>query len=443
MAEEGAPPTPAQPEPPAQPQPQPPPPSAPEHPEPHDPAPADAAPSALSAPPAAAAPPAAPEVPAVPAAQPAAEPKDEPPPAEDPKLAAKPPLPSEEILLGDYHFCRFCEGQPYEVNVSYLPIINNRVGNFPIVLKLEPKCNSNYICLHHWREDKKEYLEHYVQDEKTIVDETTVLLLASMLDKKITPETVPQTGGVSDENKELFGKYLTLRRQQIELAMGSVPAGVAVTSDLLCNACNAPALQMFDMSLFPPQFIQFLAWQRLVQIYSKLDAKNIATLNSLKREALKEADKVVKDAVRLVDENRDEARARPPGRRPRPARKAPRQGRAAARRRTPPASGPRSSTSRRRQSSSTSPSRRSSSGAGAPTTRSTSTSRRAWTRAASRTRTRSSAGTARDVRRRGQGPQRPQGRQRPEAPQQRRGPQKRDAPGDRRLRDEVLLSRGL
>ncbi|BFU18252.1 hypothetical protein CL6EHI_129340 [Entamoeba histolytica] len=216
----------------------------------------------------------------------------------------------DEKILGEYKFCRFCEGEPYETNVCYLPIINNRVGNFPIVLKLNPKCQSNYICLHHWRENRREYLEHYVQNEKGVIDEASVLLYASMLDKKINFNYVPSMSSIPEDTRNLFSKYLSLRRQELEMAMGSVPAGLSVTSDLLCNACNAPTQQMFDMSLFPQSFIQFLAWQRLMQIYSKLDANNIEMLNALKKEGIKEAEKVVKDATKFATENPNDARKR-------------------------------------------------------------------------------------------------------------------------------------
>ncbi|ELP87186.1 hypothetical protein EIN_093430 [Entamoeba invadens IP1] len=216
----------------------------------------------------------------------------------------------EEMILGDYKYCRFCEGEPYETKVCYLPIVNNRVGNFPIVLKLPVKCQSNYICLHHWRENRREYLEHFVQKEKDVIDEASVLLYASMLDKKINFNYVPSVSSIPDDTKNLFSKYLTLRRQEMEMAMGSVPAGLSVTSDLLCNACNAPTQQMFDMSLFPQSFVQFLAWQRLLQIYSKLDAKNVEMLNALKKEGIKEAEKVVKEATKFAVENPGDARKR-------------------------------------------------------------------------------------------------------------------------------------
>ncbi|KAL7720652.1 FHA domain-containing protein [Entamoeba marina] len=216
----------------------------------------------------------------------------------------------DEILLGQYKYCRFCEGQPYDTNVSYLPIINEKVGSFPIVLKLQQKCQSNYICLHHWRENRREYLEHYVQSEKSVVDESLVLLYASMIDKKINYSYVPSTNNIQEDTKASFSKYLALRRQQIEMAMGSVPAGLAVTSDLLSSACNSPTQQMFDLSLFPPSFVQFLAWQRLMQVYSKIDSGNINILNAMKKEALKESEKIVKDSIKIANENPSEARKR-------------------------------------------------------------------------------------------------------------------------------------
>ncbi|KAL7717549.1 FHA domain-containing protein [Entamoeba marina] len=216
----------------------------------------------------------------------------------------------DEVLLGQYKYCRFCEGEPYETSVSYLPIINERVGNFPIVLKSKPKCRSNYICLHHWRENRREYLEHYVQNERSVIDESLVLLYASMIDKKINYSYTPSTNNIQEDTKASFSKYLALRKQQMEMAMGAIPAGLAVTSDLLCNACNSPTQQMFDLSLFPPSFVQFLAWQRLMQIYSKLDSSNIELLNAMKKEALKESDKVVKESVKLTNDNPSEARKR-------------------------------------------------------------------------------------------------------------------------------------
>ena len=92
--------------------------------------------------------------------------------------------------------------------------------------------------------------------------------------------------------------------------MGSVPAGLSVTSDLLCNACGAPTQQMFDLSLFPQSFVQFLAWQRLMQIYSKLDATNIELLNALKKEGMKEAESTVHKATEFAMENPSDARKR-------------------------------------------------------------------------------------------------------------------------------------
>ena len=215
-----------------------------------------------------------------------------------------------EKLLGNYKYCRFCGGEPYETNVSYLPITNGRVGNFPIVLNCPAQNNSNYICLHHWRENRREYLEHHVQNEKTVIDEASVLLYASMLDKNVNFGYVPQTQNIPEDTKDLFSKYLSLRRKELQMAMGSVPAGLSVTSDLLCNACGAPTQQMFDMSLFPPSFVQFLAWQRLMQIYSKLDATNMEMLTALKKEGLREAKAIVDEARDFATHNPNDARKR-------------------------------------------------------------------------------------------------------------------------------------
>ena len=215
-----------------------------------------------------------------------------------------------EKLLGNYKYCRFCGGEPYETNVSYLPITNGRVGNFPIVLNCPAQNNSNYICLHHWRENRREYLEHHVQNEKTVIDEASVLLYASMLDKKVNFSYAPQTSSIPEDTKDLFSKYLSLRRKELQMAMGSVPAGLSVTSDLLCNACGAPTQQMFDMSLFPSSFIQFLAWQRLMQIYSKLDSTNMEMLTALKKEGLKEAKAIVDNATEYATHYPTDARKR-------------------------------------------------------------------------------------------------------------------------------------
>ena len=198
-----------------------------------------------------------------------------------------------ERLLGPYNYCLFCGSEPHDCTVYYLPIVNNRAGGFPIVLKLERKYKSNFICLHHFRENRKEYLEHYVQNEKAVLDEASVLYNASIVNKKILPSAPSNEVNkpeISEDVKKEFSKYIALRRQELEMAMGSVPAGLAVTSDLLCMCCNAPSHQLFDFSKFPPSFIQFLAWQRLMQIYSKMDPSNIEMINALKKEATKEAD---------------------------------------------------------------------------------------------------------------------------------------------------------
>ncbi|KAH3757883.1 hypothetical protein Pelo_10309 [Pelomyxa schiedti] len=182
-------------------------------------------------------------------------------------LPSKCQSPTSESTECSCIFCPKAEAGAATGLTHFIPVINGKAcGEAPIVLgkeRIHP--DSTWICLQHWKENKEKLQDMEAKSKGwlSFFETTLPALNLEASPSHSRDKDVPMLPFPADT-------FAERQRQQFRLAASALPSCVSLNPAILACASGIQDFTPLTLDQLSPEFIRFLAWQRLMQINQKL-----------------------------------------------------------------------------------------------------------------------------------------------------------------------------